>query len=143
MTGNQNFLPGYLLGERVYVANPVQLTALGVIATSAQPASGVHGIVALYDDVGGLPSALLAQTPSTTVKPGDNLIPVATPVSLAVGSYWIMAEYDASASICVDTSVSNPIAWVGVGGYGVVPASLSNQKAMSTVDFNYYLVATQ
>jgi hypothetical protein len=140
MNGYQSASPGYLLGERVSITSSVQVTALGVIATSAEPATGVDGILALYDDVGGLPSALQAQTASTTIGPGDNLVPVVSPVSVAPGTYWIMSEYDATASVCVDDSVSNAIAYVAIGGYNVVPASLTNQVGESTVDFNYYVV---
>jgi hypothetical protein len=140
MTGNQSAYTGYLLGERVDIAAAIQVTALGVIATSAEPATGVDGIMALYDDVGGVPSALQAQTASTTIGPGDNLIPVESPASVAAGTYWIMAEYDATASVCVDASDSNPIAYVSIGGYEIVPATLANQQGVSSVDLNYYVV---
>jgi hypothetical protein len=140
MNGSQSAESGLLLGERVYIASAIQVTALGVIATSAEPTTGIDGILALYDDEGGLPLALQAQTASTTIGPGDNLIPVVSPVSVASGTYWIMSEYDVAASVCVDDSASNPIAYVAISAYDVVPALLTNPQVASSVDVNYYVV---
>ncbi len=138
----QVFTADYLLGERVTIDQDVQVTALGVIASPAEPTSGVHGILALYADVGGVPSRLIARTASTTLGPGDNLIPVTPAASVPMGNYWMMAEYDVAASICVDSAVSNPIAYISVS-YGALPATVTSSTASRTVDFNYYVLAIQ
>jgi len=143
MNGAQTFTANYLLGERVYVDTAIQLTALGVIASPAEPTSGVDGILALYTDSGGLPVSLVARTATATIAPGNSLLPVEMPVALPVGNYWIMGEYDATPSICVDNSSSNPAAYIKLGGYGSVPPTLSNVQALSGIDFNYYVVGTQ
>jgi hypothetical protein len=136
---NGVFEGGYLLGELVYIATDIQVTALGVIASPAQPGSGVHGIMALYSNLGDSPSVLMANTATTTILPGNNLIPVTSTASVPAGDYWIMAEYDVNASICSDEAGSNPIAFVPVD-YGSVPSTITDPTIEGTVDFNYYIL---
>jgi hypothetical protein len=132
----------YLLGELVYIADDIQVTALGVIAGPTQPTSGVHGIVALYSNMGVLPSALLAYTASATIAPGNNVIPVIGGPSVVAGDYWIMVEYDATASMCGDDAANNSIAFVPVT-YGTVPAAIADAAASSGPDLNYYVLGVQ
>jgi hypothetical protein len=132
---------GYLVGERLYIEDDIEVTALGVIGAATEPASGVHGIMGLYSDMGGLPYALMANTLSTTIGPGNNMIPVVSVASVSAGFYWIMAEYDATAFICGDDATDNPIAGLQAG-YGGLPATITNPDASSTDDFNYYVLGT-
>ncbi len=138
---NGVFGTGGFVGERLFIDSNIQVTALGVIASPAEPTTGVHGIMALYDDVSGLPSSLLAATASTTIAPGGNVIPVESAASIDAGYYWIMAEYDANASICEDQSMGNATVYVEAG-YGGVPAVVTNPMASSEADFNYYVLGT-
>jgi hypothetical protein len=130
-----------LLGERLYVDDDIEVTALGVIASSAEPATGVQGVLALYGDSGGIPSGLLANTASTTIGPGGNVIPVVSSGSITAGYYWIMAEYDGDAAICEDSSMDNPLFNLEAG-YGAVPATIVSPMAADGADINYYVVGT-
>jgi hypothetical protein len=130
-----------LLGERLYVNDDIEVTALGVIASPAEPTSGVHGILALYGDVGGQPSGLMANTPSTTIVPGENVIPVVSTASAPAGYYWIMAEYDGAASVCEDSATGNAIFYLQAG-YGNVPVAITDATPAVGADINYYVVGT-
>ena len=81
----------------------------------------------------------MANTATTTILPGNNLIPVTSTASVPAGDYWIMAEYDVNASICSDEAGSNPIAFVPVD-YGSVPSTITDPTIEGTVDFNYYIL---
>jgi hypothetical protein len=130
-----------LLGERLYIDDDIEATARGVIATLAEPASGVHGILALHADMGGLPSTLMVSTPSTTIGPGENAIAVVSTARVPAGYYWIMAEYDGPASVCEDNAMGNPIFYVQAG-YGNVPATIADATPAVGADIHYYVVCT-
>ncbi len=140
------FLPDYLLGELITVPTDITVTALGVIASPAEPTNGVEGIIALYTDAGGSPSARVAQTASTTIGPGDNLISVVSSVRVQAGSYWIVAEYTAATGAvpvpCVDTSMSNVIDYIPVS-YGSVPDPFGTPTIYMGKDINYYVVGIE
>jgi hypothetical protein len=135
-----SFSPGDLLGQPVTVAEVVTVNALGVFGN--QPASGVEGILALYSDLGGAPSALLAFTQSTDIVAGKNEIPLLTPTAVAAGAYWIVGQYSASASICTDNSTTNSVDFVAVT-YGALPNPFGAATALRSIDINYYLVGTE
>jgi hypothetical protein len=128
-----------LLGERLYIGDDIEVTALGVIASAAEPASGVHGIMALYGDTGGMPTGLMANTPSTTIGPGENVIPVVSTTSAPAGYYWIMAEYDGPASVCGDNATGNAIFYVQAG-YQNVPVTITDATPAVGPDINYYVL---
>jgi hypothetical protein len=142
MTTDQEISPDYLLGEALYIADDIQVTALGVIGSPAEPTSGVQGVLALYTDVGGIPSALVAQTASTTIGPGVNVIPVVSTASAPAGRYWIMAEFDAIFFICEGGGVSDPVYYVPVT-YGSIPATITNPISSGGPSNNVYVVGIQ
>jgi hypothetical protein len=111
------FSPGYLLGEKVTVPVSVTLTGIGFQAAAA----GVNVVIAVYDasGAGGAPGKLVAATASTPVGIGPNQIPVpATP--LPAGGYWIEADYNANATICHDSTTTNPIDYITLA-WGAAP----------------------
>jgi hypothetical protein len=136
--------PGFIGGEAVSVSAAVTLTALGVIGSPSMP-SGVSGILLLYTSVDNLPSAIVARTASTALPHGNSEIPVTAPVPLAPGTYWIMAEYQSTADVCIDSATSNTFVYASIPSYGTVPTTLPSASltAQSYEDLNYYLVGTE
>jgi hypothetical protein len=133
--GLNDFPTGQLLGQQVTVSASITLLDLGVVG---QAATGASGVLALYSNSGGAPATLMAQTASTAISAGANLIPVTNAISVSAGTYWIVGEYSATASICVDTSTSNLIDFVSVA-YPTVPATFGTPRTVTTADINYYL----
>jgi hypothetical protein len=134
-----------LYAEPVTVSNAVTVTALGVFGN--QPAPGVQSAMALYSDVGGVPSARLTYTGPQAIGGGDNEIPVAAAVTVPAGIYWIAAEYNAPASICTDDSSCSEVDDVGIPLFGSFPAQFASSDGgaphtLRTVDINYYVVGT-
>jgi hypothetical protein len=137
-TGNmvQDFTAGFLLGQQVTIGSSITVTHLGVIGN----AGGAQGILALYNQDGtGKPSTLVTKTAAANIVAGSNTIPVATSANVAAGTYWIMAEYSATSSICVDTSTSNQIYYVSES-FGTVPTTFPSPLSEKSVDINYYVV---
>jgi hypothetical protein len=130
---------GYLAGQAVQIAAPITVTALGVVG--GPHAGGVHGIVGLYSQVNGSPGALMANTASTTIAAGSNVIPVVTPAQVLAGTYWIMAEYEADVQICVDSSTTNPQDYIPIS-YGVLPNPMISPMSQVGVDINYFVVGS-
>jgi hypothetical protein len=119
----------------VTIPEGITVTNLGVVGA----ASGAQGILALYSDVGGAPSALLAETASTMISGGPNQILVTSVVPVTAGIYWIVGEYNAPASICVNNSTNNVIESVTIALYGTVPATFGTPTTMTGADINYYV----
>jgi hypothetical protein len=130
------FAAGHLLGQSITVSAEIALLSLGVVG---QAATGAQGILALYSDVDGSPSALLAQTATTTINAGANVIPVTSPILVVAGNYWIVGEYSAAASLCVDSSTTNMLDAVAIPSYGTVPATFGTPTSQMSVDINYYV----
>jgi hypothetical protein len=124
------------MGQQISISTAITVTALGVIGDTG----GASGILALYDNSGsgGKPGVLQAQTGSTAIAAGKNTIGV-TPKAIAAGTYWIMGEYNATCSICVDTSSSNTLDYA-TESYDTVPATFPTPTSFSSVDINYYVV---
>jgi hypothetical protein len=122
----------------ITISEDVTVTSLGVVAQSE---TGAQGILALYSNVGGAPSALLAQTISATINAGVNQISLTSSVDVPAGTYWIAGEYNETAAICIDDSNTNEIQIVGIASYGSVPSMFGDP--MHTVfgeNVNYYVV---
>jgi hypothetical protein len=130
----------YLLAQPVTIPTKLTVTYLGAFGNDIT--STVHGIMALYTDQDGAPSQLVAQTGSTTIIDGNNLIPIESPVTILAGQYWIAAEYDADAGLCTDESETNPVKYVPVT-YGTMPTSFGMPTPLLTSHFNYYVVGTR
>jgi hypothetical protein len=128
---------GFLLGESVAIAAPITVTSLGVVGNAH--AGGFNGILALYTDFGGAPGGFVANTASTLVNPGSNVIPVVSPTQVPAGAYWIMAEYNGDPQICVDTATGNKIDYFAVG-FGAVPAVFPTANSNAGPDLNYFVV---
>jgi hypothetical protein len=99
--------------------------------------------MALYTNVGGAPSALVASTSVATIVAGNNRLSVTPSVAIAAGTYWIVAEYNAVASICTDSSTSNTLDFVSAS-FDALPSTFGTPKsAMGTADLDYYVIGTE
>jgi hypothetical protein len=101
-----SFTVGYLNGQPISVGAAMTVTTLGVNAITAGPSV----VLALYgstDASGATPGTILAATASTPLVVGANKVPVVVPVSIAAGTYWVMAEYSQTATIAIDSATTN------------------------------------
>jgi hypothetical protein len=133
-----------LLAQKVTLTSATTITALGVFGNAP---SGVQGVLALYSDAGGVPSALQTYTNSATIVAGDNRLPVLSSVTLQPNTYWIAGEYNAGASICTQDpppgmGQNNPVAYVTVPSYPTIPNAFGSATSTMSVTFNYYVAGT-
>ena len=83
--------PNFILGQQLTLGSAITLTGLGIGLDSG---SG-NVVMALYEDNGGSPGALVAQTGSSAVSSGSNTLALSGGyVSLAAGDYWLMKVHD-------------------------------------------------
>ncbi len=133
------FTAGQLLGQRVAISASFTLTGLGVVAAADE---GTEGILAFYSDVGGSPSALVAQTSATPIAAGSNLINVTSPKVVAAGNYWIVGEYSASTPLCEDSASTNMMVYVAAA-YPTVPAQFGTSMTITGPDVNYFVAGLE
>ena len=86
----------YLLGSRLDVKTPMTVTDLALIGK----APGARVRMALYTDANG-PDALVVEGPGTAMVAGVLEMAV-DPTPIEAGNYWIMAIYNAAASVGVE-----------------------------------------
>jgi Bacterial Ig-like domain (group 2) len=132
-----SFSPDFLLGQKVAVTQPIQLTHLALIAKSA----GANVKLALYTDNGSHPDQLVTSTNPTPVVAGPLEIPV-VPTALAAGDYWIMGIYDASANIAVDDDISMQVDYISLPFSSPLPQTFPSPITYTGQHFNYYLKGT-
>jgi hypothetical protein len=130
--------PGFLLGERIDVPTVTKLAKFGLIASAA----GGNVKMALYADAAGKPGALVAQTASTVMAPGNlEIVPTVTGVNLPAGAYWIMAIYDVVGNIYYTTSATgNVVHYVSQPFANAMPNPFPTPTTYMDQSFNYYLV---
>jgi hypothetical protein len=134
---NSSHAANYLLGSQLAVPKNGKLLQFGVISKG----SGPHVIMALYTDVNGSPGSLVAYTTSTSLNNSDQQIAPNVQAALSQGNYWIMGEYDTTASIGIDYSVSSAVVKYISHTFGSqLPANFPNPTSYTGQRFNYYIV---
>jgi hypothetical protein len=128
-----------LIGQLVSIP-AMTVTGLGMIGN---PGGGT-GLMALYENTGGMPSVELLSSSSGTIGSGINVLPV-SPMSLPANSYWLMAEFTTTSTICNDGGTSNTVIY-GAEGFGSLPPNFSTvpggpQVLSNQVTFNFFVVA--
>jgi hypothetical protein len=127
----------YLLGSQIAVPKNGKLLKFGVISKG----SGPKIIMALYTDSGGNPATLVTSTSSTVLSNSDQQINPLQQSNLTAGNYWIMGEYDVTASIGIDYSISNAIVKYISHTFGTaLPMNFGNPQSYTGQRFNYYIV---
>jgi hypothetical protein len=99
--------------------------------------------MALYTDVGGAPSGLVAQTSVSPSFTGRNVFPTpATPVT--DGTYWVMIEAEGGIPVCADSSLDNTVYFSPLGPanpFGTFPTILPPSKPVTGVSaYNFFVV---
>jgi hypothetical protein len=134
-SGFSNHSANYLLGALVTVPSVVDLLAFGIIGK----ATGPRVKMALYTSSGGLPVDLVASSVSVPLPVGVLEIATAATV-LAPGDYWLMAVFDADASVGVDEHSTSNIAYQAFVFSGSLPDPFGKPLTYSGKQFNYYIV---
>ena len=111
--------PDFLLGQQVTVSSAMTLSGLGIGLDSGSGSV----VMALYEDDGGTPGELVAQTGSEAVSSGSNALALSGgDVSLAAGDYWLMKVHDDVAYLIEDSgSASTETAWTSLSYSTSVP----------------------
>jgi hypothetical protein len=131
-----------LYAQQISLSSSITLTAFGQFGNA--PTSGVQSIMALYNAGTSGPTTPVAYSGSVTILAGNNELPVSPSVAVSAGTYWIVGEYSAIASICTDNGSSNLVDLVSVSLYGSLPNPFGTPtKLQNTVDLNYYLIGTE
>jgi hypothetical protein len=142
-----NLAANILYAQPLIIPAAMKLTAFGVFGN--QPVAAVNGIMALYADGNGAPSAPVAFSDNTAIVAGNNALAVTPPMAVSAGSYWIAGEFDADASICSDNAATNQIDFVSVFPYGLTPNPFRDtdggapHQLTQTIDLNFYVIGTQ
>lgn len=131
-----NFTQDYLLGVKYTLNSPGILHSLNLIGNN----TGSQVQMALYDDNGGVPNNLIAQSGIDTVGIGLLSLPV-TATQLAPGDYWIMAIYDTSAvHTYKNTQVSTNVIYYQSLIFGSqIPTNASGFTTYTGQEFTYFI----
>jgi len=86
----------YIIGNQVVLDAPLVVTHLGMLQRSETSA---QVRMALYEDDGGRPAALVAQTGDHTPGLGVNELALEAPVELGAGDVWVMIVAEGAVEI--------------------------------------------
>ncbi|MCU0638756.1 MAG: hypothetical protein MUF59_02655 [Candidatus Krumholzibacteria bacterium] len=133
-----NHSPNYLLGSKITVPAACTLTHLCVIGKTAGP----QVKMALYTEVGGQPSQLVASTPATVLVDGELELAV-TPTPISAGNYWFMAVYNTTANVgFLQTNDPNDqVKFFSFTFSSEIPATYPSHSTYTGQVFNYYIKA--
>ncbi len=87
--------PNVLWAVPITLSEDAYVIHIGVFGKTA----GAQAKLALYDDDGGTPGALLNGTGTFTMSVGKREVPVNFPIFLPAGTYWVASIFDSSSSI--------------------------------------------
>jgi hypothetical protein len=136
---NRTIASGLLLGQMVTLPT-MTVTGLGVVGNPG----GAATMMALYADGSGAPFLLEATSTEEVIGSGVNVLPVAPSKMIQAGKYWIMAEFNTAATICVDNSTSGSFVF-GTEPFGTFPANFSGVPATTvsnTIDYNFFVISS-
>jgi hypothetical protein len=123
-----------LRGASITVSDSGTLHRLALVS----PATSGNVKLALYTDNGG-PDQLVVSSDSTALSSGDVEIDVgATPIT--AGTYWIMAVYDQTTDVYVDTSSSKSAASQSMTFSQSFKPNFGIYSSTTGEDYSYYLV---
>jgi len=129
---------GYLNGTRATLSSPGVLSSLSVYVGETSP--GAHIRLALYDDAGGAPGSLLAETDAAAAKGGWNTLPTTSSPLIVPGVYWIVAQTDDASTVYRMADGLGPSAAVGWSqqAYGAFPSSVTGWVGTPAQGFSMY-----
>jgi len=126
-----------LRGASVSVSNTGTLHRLALVT----PATSGNVKLALYTDNGG-PDQLVVGSDSAALSSGTVEIDVgATPIT--AGTYWILAVYDQSTDVYVDTSSSKSVAYQSMTFSSSFKPNFGIYSTITGEDYSYFLVVEE
>jgi hypothetical protein len=127
--------PGFLLGSLLVVPSDFTVNALALIGKSA--VANVQ--MALYTSSGGHPDRLVVESSVAPVPVGVLELPVA-PTFLPAGDYWIVANYDAPASVGIEYPPTDEVDYIALPFGSPLPDPFGVPSTYLGQRFNYYIV---
>jgi hypothetical protein len=115
-TGESSWSGGYVAGIPVTIppsatGAPLTLQQFGAVSKTGVGQPQV--IMALYDDAGGSPGNIVADTAATPLAGGDQRItPNAPGLALSPGTYWVMGNFSATATMMTTPGGATPTSYV-------------------------------
>ncbi len=131
--GMGNHSPNVLLGVSFTVTATVTLRHFGLISRAASNVDMV-----LYSGV--TPTTLVASVSAQNVAVGRNEYAVTAQPTLAAGTYWIMAVFNATTAIAHDGTAATPSRYVAHTYSNPLPGTLSATTMYSGSNMNYYVL---
>jgi hypothetical protein len=144
--GVDEFGPGVLIAQPVYLPVGTEWTtvdALGVFGNQG----GATGVLALYTSE-QRPYALVAYTEAAPIQAGENVFAVTLVPNagflLNNGTFWIVAQFSGTSSICVDATTNNYLVSVkypsSTTPFPYLPATISvPSSAYEGADINLFV----
>jgi hypothetical protein len=130
------YATGSLVGFQVSVPESTTLRHFGLVTTERGP----NVIMALYQDVNGLPGSIIAATAPTPVSGADQHIAVeATP--LPAGAYWVFAEFSDYVRLRATQSGATSYSWVAHTFETPLPTSIPSLRTPRGERPSLYFVA--
>lgn len=131
--------PNYLLGTTISVTKPSKIQSFGVLSKS----SGPQVIMALYTDSAGNPGSLVAQSNAVALNNSSQEFPSTTQPTIPAGTYWLVGEYNTSASIGYTASSGATVKYISHTFGTALPANFGAPQTYTGQQFNYWIVVLQ
>ncbi|HND30804.1 MAG TPA: hypothetical protein PLA94_12425, partial [Myxococcota bacterium] len=135
-TGPGSAAASYLLGPSITVTSATTLYRFGALLNTA----GNSARMALYTDVSGSPSTLVAYSDVFTTAVGVNEVALSTPVSLPAGTYWIMGVYSATTYVYYGSSSTASIRYKAYSYSSTPSSTFGTASSYTGYPIAYYLV---
>ena len=138
-TGSNNWSGNYIFGIPISISTGGTLTNFGTWSLN----NTSYMRMALYADNQGQPGNLVASTASTLMTIGKMEIAPSSSVTLAAGTYWLMAVYDRDTLVAVDwNNYVNNIRYYYSAYTNTLPSPLTGSSSYSHYNLNYYITVT-
>ena len=130
--------PNFLLGSQLVVPQDSTLVNFGVDIRVAGPQMKL----ALYTESGGEPGVLVAETAPRAMVVGVTEIHTDA-IPLPAGNYWIMAVYDATASVGFESGGAWEVKYISHTFASALPANYPAATTYTGQRFNYYITVME
>ncbi len=126
------------------LAQQTTLTQVGTLNSLSFYVSTVGGqlYLGVYSNNAGIPGTLLATTAVFTPIAGWNTKPVVTPVSLAVGTYWLAYHPSSSSLGFVNSAVGGGSKYL-TRTFAALPSSFGSPVSTSASQWSFYATLSQ
>lgn len=134
-SANSSHAPNHLFAIPIDIEHESSIVEMGVIGKVAGP----RAMMMLYEDRGGIPSALVASTAAFTLAVGPQSIRLLEERPVKAGRHWLAASFDRSASMGIDYSDKRAIVRWAVNTFGTVPTHFPAPNAFEGQRFNWWI----